>query len=87
MICRLSTGEQVRLNEKDVEAAKKMVNKFLDSVKTSSITNQRPSLYFTTLIIMELQAGDLLSTVESNKLKNMIEALNTTTEKNTEGDR
>lgn len=87
MICKLSTGEKVRLNEKDVEAAKKMVNKFLDSVKTSSIANQRPSLYFTTLIIMELQAGDLLSTVESTKLKNMIEALTTTTDKNTEGDR
>lgn len=74
MICTLNTGKQVKLNEKDVVAAKKMVNKFLESVKTSSAANKRPSLYFTTLIVMESQAGALLSSVESDKLKNMLEA-------------
>lgn len=78
MIFTLNTGEQIRLNEKEVKAAKKMVNKFLDSVKESSVANKHPSLYFTTLMIMELQAGDLLNTIESGKLKEMVEAFNGT---------
>lgn len=74
MICTLNTGEQIKLNDKDVAAAKKMVNEFLDCVKKSTSANQRPSLYLTTLIIMESQAGYLLSTLEPNKLKYIMEA-------------
>lgn len=74
MVCTLNSGKQIRLNDKEVAASKKMVNKFIESVKKSSAANERPSLYLTLLIVMESQAGALLSAIEQDKLKNMIEA-------------
>lgn len=74
MICTLSTGETVKLNDKEVKAAKKMVNKFLDSVKKSSAANQRATLYITTLIVMESLAGDLLSSLNPDRLKVILDA-------------
>lgn len=74
MVCTLKSGKQIKLNDKEVAASKKMINKFIESVKASSAANERPSLYLTLLIVMETQAGTLLSTIEEDKLKNMIEA-------------
>lgn len=45
MIYILNSGETVKLNQNDVKAAKKLVSKFVESVKKSSVLNERPTLY------------------------------------------
>ena len=76
MICTLNTGEKITLNDSEVKAAKKMVAKFIEKIKTSASQNERPTLYLTALIVMESTAGDLLSSIDAKKLKAIIETLN-----------
>lgn len=76
MICTLNTGEKITLNDSEVKAAKKMVARFIENIKTSASQNERPTLYLTTLIVMESTAGDLLSSIDAKKLKAIIETLN-----------
>lgn len=75
MICTLSSGEKVKLSDEDVKAAKVMVNKLLDNIRTVSAVNNRPAFYITALIVMESMSGDLLSTIEPKKLKTIVEIL------------
>lgn len=80
MVYQLNSGETVKLNINDVKAAKKLVSKFIESVRQSSVLNERPTLYITGLIVMESMAGETLSTIDPDKLKKMLDSLNTIAE-------
>lgn len=80
MVYKLNSGETVRLNDNDVKYSKKLVSKFLESVKKSSAINGRPTLYITSLIMMESMAGENLSIIEPEKLKIMLDSLNSVAE-------
>ena len=82
MICVTNSGQEINLNNKEVKAAKKLVNEFLESVEKSSAINKRPTFYITVLLMMEMMAGDALNNISSQRLNELVNSFSSQTKIN-----
>ena len=64
----------INLNEKEVKAAKKMIFKFIDSIKNISMDKKIPTLYFTSLIVMNIISQDLIKAHSPEEMREILSA-------------
>lgn len=62
------------LTEKETAAAKRMVAKFMEEVEKNSKDTGNTSLYFTTLILMQVLSQEALDHIDSETLQKYMEA-------------
>lgn len=53
-------GKAVKLDQKDVEIAQKLVNTFLASIKDNAVSHGKLSMYITTVAVMYITGADVL---------------------------
>ena len=68
-------GKEIRLREKDVAIAQKVIMPFLNTVKAGASENNMPTLYITVLAILHAKTGELLASVNEQDLKKVMELL------------
>ena len=57
-------NEKIELDNKEVQAAKTMVAKFISEVRKESFENNEPTFFFTALIIMHLMSQDAINKLD-----------------------
>lgn len=65
----------INIDGSDVRAAKKVVLKFIDKIKATSVEKKVPSLFFVTLIVMNLITQDMIKAYEPEKIKEVMDFL------------
>ena len=69
------SGKEIALREKDVKVAKKVVRRFLQTVKHGTIENNMPTLYVTVLAVMKAKTNEMLMNLDANTLQKILELL------------
>ena len=69
-------GTDIRLNDIDVKLASRTVAEFMDRCFKSSNKVKRPTLYFTILIMMNLQSSHAMDMLDMDTLKKVMNTLN-----------
>jgi len=67
-------GIEIPLDRKETAAAKRMVAKFMEEVEKNSKDTGNTSLYFTTLILMQVLSQEALDHIDSETLQKYMEA-------------
>jgi len=73
-------GKEIKLVDRDVRLAKKLVKKFLKTAKEKAENNNAPTFYFTLLTVMYLMAHDHISAVSPETLALLLNAAYANTE-------
>jgi hypothetical protein len=75
-------SKEIKLVDRDVKLAKKLVNKFLKTAKEKAEGNNAPTFYFTLLTVMYLVAHDYISAVSPDTLALLLNAAYKNNERN-----
>ena len=67
-------GIEIPLDRKETAAANRMVAKFMEEVEKNSKDTGNTSLYFTTLILMQVLSQEALDHIDSETLQKYMEA-------------
>ena len=67
-------GCEIKLNNKEVKQAKKIVSKFIKSVDDKAKEQRTPTFYFTMLVVMHLMSQEALDNIEPNALKLLMDS-------------
>lgn len=67
-------NKPIELLPKEIKVAKALYTKFLQEVKTNSVDNGVPSLYFTTIIMSYVMSQDLLKALTPEALSVIMNA-------------
>jgi len=67
---------ELKIDPKVVSTARKLEEKFLNSVKAMSAKAERPDLYYGALVILNSDTSDILRSIEPAKLKATLEMFN-----------
>ena len=71
-------GKEAALNNAEVKSAKRIVARFMKQVETSAKSQQRPTYYFTVLLIMHIMAQDAIDSMGIENFTKVLNALNET---------
>jgi len=67
-------GKEIRLVDRDVRLAKKLLKKFMKTAKAKAEANQAPTFYFTLMLVMYLTAYDHISALTPETLALLLNA-------------
>ena len=68
-------NEKIELDNKEVQAAKTMVAKFISEVRKESFENNEPTFFFTALIIMDLMSQDAINKLDPKDFSVMMKSI------------
>lgn len=68
-------NEKIELDNKEVQAAKTMVAKFISEVRKESFKNNEPTFFFTALIIMHLMSQDAINKLDPKDFSVMMKSI------------
>ena len=66
-------GKPVKLNNKDVHVAQKLVNSFISSVKDNAVAHNKLAMYITTVVTMHTTSADILKSIDPDVMKILTE--------------
>jgi|GEM_PF-3094465 len=75
-------GKEIRLVDRDVCLAKKILKKFMKTAKEKAEANQAPTFYFTLMLVMYLTAHDHISALTPETLALLLNAAHKNTTDN-----
>lgn len=68
-------NEKIELDNKEVQAAKTMVAKFISEVRKESFENNEPTFFFIALIIMHLMSQDAINKLDPKDFSVMMKSI------------
>lgn len=69
------SGKEIALRDRDVEIAKKVLNRFMRVVENSAIDNNMPTLYLAVIAVMRVKSEEILNSIEPSKIREIISIL------------
>lgn len=70
-------GYKIDFNDKEVELAKKSLEKYLNTVKMACEEAGRPTYYYTLLIVAYVMINDTFDVIDLNMMQKIFKAINT----------
>lgn len=68
-------GKEIALREKDILIAKKALDRFVKTIKDGAVENNLPTLYIALLAVMKVKATDLLNSLNSEQVEEIVRLL------------
>lgn len=68
-------GKEVTLREKEVQVAKKAINRLLQKMKEGAVENNMPTLYVAILAVMKVKATELLNRLDPVQWEEIVQLL------------
>ncbi len=62
-------NRKIKLDDKDVLVAQKLVNSFMDSVKNNAVAHNKMQMFLTTVVLMHTTSGDFLKNLEPDVME------------------
>lgn len=69
------SGKEIVLRERDVDIAKKALNRFMSVVKNGAIDNNMPTLYLAVLAVMRVTSEEMLNSIDTAMIHHIITIL------------